>query len=237
MPVEASDESRLAAAGDGMWRLRGWAKHRIVAGVLDRHADASRLADRLQDTKTMAGAEQVHGSSVAILGPAGAGAVTSVPGCDALLTSAAGTVLLMRSADCLPVWFADSSRGAVGIAHAGWRGLAASLLTRVVAAFRRAYHSQAEELQVAIGPAIHPCCYDVGPEFAARFGPFVRRRNGRMTCDLIGVAREQLRRCGVPVAQMADARHCTSCEVERWFSVRREGERTGRLTSLIMLRP
>ena len=244
MPVEASNGPRLEAAGDGMWRLRGWASRRIAAGVLDRHADPSRLADHLPGAMTMMGAAQVHGGSAALIEPAyaaaasrEAGAVTSVPGCDALLTSAAGAALLVRSADCLPVWFADPSRGAVGVAHAGWRGLAASLLPRVVAAFRRAYRSESRDLSVAIGPGIRPCCFEVGPDFSARFGPFVRGHGETRTCDLIGIAIEQLRGCGVKPARITDTRSCTSCETERWFSLRREGPATGRLVSFIMLQP
>jgi YfiH family protein len=160
-----------------------------------------------------------------------------VPGCDALLTHAAGTALLVRTADCLPLFFAEPRRGVVGLAHAGWRGLAASLPARVVAAFRHLYHVPAEALAVAIGPAIRACCYEVGPEFAERFGPFVQQRGGRRTCDLIGAAREALRRCGVRPDRVTDTGACTACDVRRWFSLRREGPATGRLTSIILLRP
>ena len=236
MPVEANSQC-LDAGRDGVWWLRGWASRRIVAGVTDRHADPTRLATQLGPAVMMAGAEQVHGGSVAILGPGvAADAVRFVPGCDALLTRAVGTVLLMRSADCLPIVFADPSRGVVGIAHAGWRGLAASLPGRVVAAFRRTYHTESRELHVAIGPAIRSCCYEVGPEFHARFTPFVHERGGRRTCDLIGVALDQLRRCGVRPDRVTDTQHCTSCEPQHWFSLRREGPTTGRLTSFITIR-
>ena len=160
-----------------------------------------------------------------------------VPGCDALLTAAPGVALLIRTADCLPIFFADPARGVVGIAHAGWRGLAAGLPARVVAAFRHAHRSRIEELQVAIGPAIRACCYEVGPEFAERFGPFVQERGGRRTCDLIGLAIDQLRRCGIPPGHIMDTGHCTACELQHWYSLRREGPTTGRLTSLIMVTP
>ena len=235
MRVEANNGPRLDAASHGMWRWRGWASRRIIAGITDRSADPARLADSFQRSVTTVEAEQVHGGSVAIIGPSVADSVRSVPGCDALLTNVAGIALLMRSADCLPILFADPSRGAVGIAHAGWRGLAASLPTRVVAAFRRTYQSRSRDLHVAIGPAIRACCYEVGPEFHARFTPFVREQGGRRTCDLIGVAIDQLQRCGVPAAQIADTQDCTSCETRRWFSLRREGPSTGRLVSFIVM--
>lgn len=159
-----------------------------------------------------------------------------IAGCDALLTSVPRLALLVCSADCLPVFFTDTSRGVVGIAHAGWRGLAMNILARMIAAFHHVYHSRPDDLNVAIGPSIRSCCYEVGPEFAERFGAFVRVQNSRRTCDLIGVAMNQLTRCGVRPTRIVDSQHCTACEPARWYSLRREGQAAGRMTSLIMLK-
>lgn len=239
MPVAASSRSPvlLEEGREGGWWLRGWASHRIVAATTSRQINAATLLQAAGGGVVSIEAEQVHGGSVAII-PGLVGRVhIPVPGCDALITNASGVALLIRTADCLPIFFADASRGVVGLAHAGWRGLAAQLPARVVAACRHAYQSRAEELQVAIGPAIRRCCYEVGPEFAARFGPFIGVQEGRRTCDLVGVAVDQLRRCGVDPARIVDTQRCTACETTRWFSLRREGSSTGRLTSIIMVRP
>ena len=236
MRIEAAEGPRLVETRDGGWRLSGWASARVVAGVTGRSLDAAQFLRALHPSARAVEAEQVHGSSLAAIACPGP-ATQMVPGCDALLTHAAGTALLVRTADCLPLFFAEPRRGVVGLAHAGWRGLAASLPARVVAAFRHLYHVPAEALAVAIGPAIRACCYEVGPEFAERFGPFVQQRGGRRTCDLIGAAREALRRCGVRPDRVTDTGVCTACDVRRWFSLRREGPATGRLTSVILLRP
>lgn len=206
-----------------------------MAGIADRHIDPADLIRALELPVTMVEVEQVHGSSVAIVEHC-ASPTTVVAGADALLTRVPGVALLVRTADCLPVFFADPTRGVVGIAHAGWRGLAASLLARVVSAFRHTYHSQASELRVALGPAIRVCCYEVGAEFRERFGPCVRERGGRWMCDLVGVARAQLEQCGIRSDRILDSRRCTSCEPQHWYSLRRDGPATGRLTSLILLR-
>jgi YfiH family protein len=208
----------------------------VRAGFTDRHTSAARLVEALGWPVTTVEAEQVHGGGVAVVERWGEdGSV--VPGCDALLTRVPGLALAVRSADCLPMFFADPPRGVIGIAHAGWRGLAASLPVRVVSALRHTYHSQASELRVALGPAIRMCCYEVGAEFAARFGSFVRDRGGRRTCDLVGVARAQLVSCGIRPDHVLDSERCTACDTQRWFSLRREGPETGRLTSVIALRP
>ena len=208
----------------------------MAAGIADRSADPSRFMDRLRAPAGAVEGEQVHGASIAVVGR-GAQGIQAVAGCDALLTNAVGLALRVRTADCLPIFFAAPLQGAVGLAHAGWRGVALALPARVVAAFRRTYHSRPETLQVAIGPAIRVCCYEVGPEFDGRFGRFVQECGGRRMCDLIGAAIEQLRASGVRPDRIVDTRQCTACEAQRWFSLRRQGPATGRLTSFIVVRP
>jgi len=232
-------------APEGGWRLAGWASSRIAAGVTDRQATASAR------WLCVVEAEQVHGASVAVIRRPPAGG--PVAGCDALVTDVPGVTLAVRTADCLPIFFADPRRGIVGIAHAGWRGLAASLPGRMITVFQQVFRSRPEELHVAIGPAIRACCYEVGPEFPARFEPFVQTQHGRRpfdsaqgglpsgvegrrTCDLIGAAAAQLSACGVRAERLLDTQRCTGCEPDVWFSLRREGPQTGRLCSWIMVR-
>ncbi len=224
-----------AQAQQGWW-LQHWASPRIMAGGTDRHLNQRQLLEGVRSSPVLVEAEQVHGGSLASIGHVRSCA-KPIPGCDALLTDVPGMALLIRTADCLPIFFAAPWRGVVGIAHAGWRGLAALLPAKMIAAFRHLYHARPEELHVAIGPAIRSCCYEVGAEFEKRFGRFVQERKGRRTCDLIGVATDQLRQSGVRAQQLFDSGCCTACDLKQWFSVRREGASTGRLTSLIMLHP
>ena len=235
MPVAASNRLYLEQRDGGGWWFEPWSSRRVVAGLTDRYIEPLQLLSGLRASETTVEAEQVHGGSIAIVGQLRDSHYV-VPGCDALLTEIPGVALLIRTADCLPMIITDLSRGAVGIAHAGWRGLAAQLPVRVVAAFRHAYHSRADELHVAIGPSIRACCYEVGPEFTASFGRFVHEQDGRRTCDLIGVAVDQLRESGIRPDRIVDSGRCTACGPQHWFSVRREGDATGRLTSFVMLR-
>lgn len=235
----SGEESKIpcfeAVRGHGWW-FRRWASRRVAAGVTSRGMEADGLLRHLPWATAQVSAEQVHGSSVAMIERCEQ-ARTTVCGADALLTRCAGVALLVRTADCLPVFFADAQRGVVGIAHAGWRGVAAGLPARVVSALRRHYGVQARELSVAIGPAIRSCCYEVGGEFTARFGRFVQERGGRRTCDLVGAATAQLLACGIRAERLFDCGRCTVCEADRWWSVRRDGQAAGRLTSLIVIRP
>lgn len=232
MTVAASESALLQAGAAGLWWLNGWAPGGIRAAVTDRRMDRTALEQQWLSSTRLIEAEQVHGASLAVI--QGSAAIPApIAGCDALMTDVPGTALLIRTADCLPIFIADPVRRAVGLAHAGWRGLAAQLPLRLLAAFRDVYHSRPEDLRAAIGPAIRPCCYDVGEEFRARFGRRVRQTQGRYTCDLIGVAMDQLHAGGLRPQRVTDSGACTACDRSRWFSLRREGPSTGRLMSLI----
>jgi YfiH family protein len=129
-------------------------------------------------------------------------------------------VLLVLVADCLPVALAGP--GGVAMLHCGWRGLAAGIVGRGVAAV------SAEA--AAIGPGIGRCCYEVGPEVLEAFeGLGDGVADGRML-DLAEVARRQLRGAGVEQVECAGL--CTSCEPQLFFSHRRDGGRSGRQAGL-----
>ena len=236
MPLAVNSARSFESRAQGGWWLSGWASSRVVAGVTDRHTESTQLLGALPRVLASVQAEQVHGASLAMVERRQA-LPRPLPGCDALLTAVPGVALLIRTADCLPIFLTDPARGVVALLHAGWRGLAASLPARAVSAFQHGYQSRAAELSVAIGPAIRACCYEVGPEFDEPFGSYVQLRNGRRTCDLVGYAIAQLRQCGVRPDRILDTQRCTACEPQQWFSLRREGPSTGRLTSVIMLRP
>ena len=142
---------------------------------------------------------------------------------DGLWTDEPGLPILAMSADCLPIAVAreDPSAPGVAVLHAGWRGL----LAGIVAAGTDALGNGA--LAAAIGPAIGPCCYEVGEEVAAhfreRFGDDVVRA-GRL--DLWTSAERALRAAGVERVDRFD--RCTACEPETFFSHRRDAGRTGR---------
>lgn len=212
--------------------LRRFASGRIMAGITTRAAGEPAARSSVATVAV----EQVHGGSLAIVGPAAIDPCV-IAGCDALLSRIPQQLLTVRTADCVPIFFADADRHVIGIAHAGWRGLLARLPMRMVAAFCQSFSSHASRLRVAIGPAIRVCCYEVGPEFLSRFGACVARQSGRWMCDLIGVATAQLRQAGVAAHHIIDSEHCTGCEPDQWYSVRREGQSTGRMTSWIMLKP
>jgi YfiH family protein len=154
---------------------------------------------------TVAGA--VHGAEVArVDDPAGA-----VKGHDALVTDRPDVPLLATFADCYPVLLHDPVRGSLALVHAGWRGTAAGIAARAVAALRREYGSRPADLVAGVGPGICGCCYEVGEEVAERFdAAFVSPSPaGRRLLDLAAANRAQLQAVGVPPERVHVHGACT----------------------------
>jgi polyphenol oxidase len=174
-----------------------------------------------RDGATMAW--QRHGSIVRRAEPRG----VVIPGtvydhCDGLWSDVPGQGMLLLTADCLPIALARTNGAgpALGILHAGWRGL----LAGVVAVGVRALGSVGA---AAIGPSIGPCCYEVGEEVAEPFVESFGRdvvRDGKL--DLWTAAERALRAAGCAHIDRFDI--CTACDSTRFFSHRRDGGTTGR---------
>lgn len=161
---------------------------------------------------------------------AGAGAE---PEADAAVTSVPGVVLAILTADCLPVVFAAREGGEAGVAHAGWRGLAAGVLEETVAAMDTA----PGDLVAWLGPAAGPGAYEIGEEVFDAFvsrdararAAFAATRPGHWRVDLYALARQRLEDAGV--ATVRGGGLCTISDPRRFFSHRRDG-RSGRLATL-----
>ena len=163
-----ASDGGMTRSADGIQWVQGLGGSRIEAGTTERGLAREALIARWRHTR-LAEVQQVHGGAVAaLLGPAVPHA--PIAGCDALVTTVPALALVIRTADCLPVFFADAARGVIGLAHVGWRGVAAELPARVVAVFRHGFFSAPQGLRATIGPCIRACCYDVGPEFTPPHG-------------------------------------------------------------------
>ena len=88
---------------------------------------------------------------------------------DGLITKMPGIILAILTADCLPIVLVDPKQWAVGIFHAGWRGTVNRIVEKGVGEMRRCVGTKAQDIRAAIGPGIHNCCYEVGPEVRTQF--------------------------------------------------------------------
>jgi YfiH family protein len=244
---------RVDSTGTIGWLAAGWrAPPGVHAGTSTRSGGASvgsfasfNLAAHVGDTPAAVAANrarlrtelalpaeplwlrQVHGTHVVVHD----GAVNE-PEADAAVAFEPGRVLAVLTADCLPVVLASGDGRCIGVAHAGWRGLAAGVLERVVEALADAGGG----VLAWLGPAIGPTAFEVGAEVreallagdagaAAAFAPNAR---GRWQADLEALARRRLARLGVAVTGSGA---CTFADRERFYSFRREN-RCGRMATL-----
>jgi len=180
---------------------------------------------------------QVHGAAVHRVSPDEDPARSPSVEADAVLAVGAGVGAGVRVADCVPVLLGDVVSGRVVAAHAGWRGVEAGVLREAVRALApNALH----DLVAAVGPCIGPCCFEVGPDVAARIAAVsapdvvVDLPGPRPHVNLRAAVHAQL--AGLGVVHRDDVGGCTVCEPDRWYSFRRDGLHSGRMLAVIVAR-
>ena len=132
---------------------------------------ASKLGAAIAREKSLATLRQTHSDVVHVFSQAPMGA----PKGDAALCRRAGMFLGIQTADCVPILLADPRRRIVAAVHAGWRGTLARVVAKTLGRMRFEFGTRPEDVVAALGPAIGPCCYEVGPEVAQAFsGQFAR---------------------------------------------------------------
>jgi YfiH family protein len=163
---------------------------------------------------------------------------------DALITDVPGVALLSLHADCLPLLLVDPERPAIGVVHAGWRGTVADVAGAAVRAMVDAFGSDPRRLLAHLGPAIGPCCYEVGAEVVAAWSvqdedssPISRSASpdAAVTFDLRRANARLLRRAGLRDHLIETSPICTKCAGPASFSHRGQGPLTGRFGAIIAL--
>ena len=155
-------------------------------------------------------AAQPHGNRVAVVGGPYTG---RVPDVDALATSTPQLPLIVRVADCGPVFFHDPVRRVIALTHSGRRGTEGNIVGETVACLEKDFGCAPENLVVQLGPCIRPPHYEI--DFAAEIG-------------------RQARAAGVTMFH--DVGTCTACQLDRYYSYRAEKGQTGRMWAVLMLR-
>ncbi len=148
------------------------------------------------------------------------------PECDALVTNDPGVTLLIFTADCTPMLFHDPVTGAVGAAHAGWRGTAAQIGAKVVRAMAEHFGCDPANIRAAIGPNIGQCHFetdgDVPEAILASYGeaarPYIRAQGEKFHLDLKAINALSLQGAGVTHIDISD--DCTMCQPDRFWSHR-----------------
>jgi YfiH family protein len=180
---------------------------------------------------------QIHGREVLV--QEGIAAVESLsrlmlcPDADGHVTAIGGVLLGVTVADCVPVSLVDPVRRAVGLLHAGWRGVVAGILENGIRRLGREFGSRPEDLWLHLGPAICGDCYEVGGEVHSALG--LPEPDGPRPVDLRACLHLRAVAIGVNEARVTESAWCTLCGESPFYSHRR-GER-GRQVAFLGIRP
>ena len=181
--------------------------------------------------------KQIHTDRIHVIEEAPRGRLRG----DALVTARPGIFLIMKTADCLPVFLVDPTQRVIAAVHCGWRGTRLRILERTVEEMRLRCGCRPSSLLAALGPCIAAPCYEVGEDVREAFreenaaGDDFRRiagRAGKYHFDLRAANRRQLIGAGIGARRVFDAAACTHCD-PRLHSFRRDRDTAARLYNFI----
>ncbi|MCR5501695.1 MAG: peptidoglycan editing factor PgeF [Lachnospiraceae bacterium] len=166
---------------------------------------------------------------------------------DGLVTDEAGVCLVTSFADCVPLYFVDPSRRAIGLSHSGWRGTVGNICKNTVELMKKEFGTDPEDFFACIGPSIEGRCYEVGEDVA---GPFreayspkelesillpEKERPGKYFLDLTEANRINMENCGILPERISLPDLCTACNREALHSHRASKGRRGGMSAFLMI--
>ncbi len=212
------------------------------ASIIDNRKKVSSLLDLEQNLQFIV-ANQTHSDHIHVIvekeTKGWKGLEDAVADCDALITNKKGVVITVLTADCVPVLLYDKEKEVVAAIHAGWKGTEAMIVAKTVEKMIRVYGSDPRDIIAGIAPAIGRCCYEVGEDVAKHFFNEPRSfdvRGEKYMLDLPFINKKQLLDSGLLEEHIEMSDVCTACEVERFFSYRKEQGCSGRFMSMIGLK-
>lgn len=159
---------------------------------------------------------------------------------DALITNLRGVCIAVKTADCVPVLLYDPKQRVVAAIHAGWRGTVQNIIGATINRMKDEFGSDPSDLVAGIGPSVSPEIYEVGNEVWQQFNRLFYHaadpsKPGKRQLDLRKANFHALCLSGIPPGQIEDAQICTFSDRRRFFSARRDGQKTGRMATGIMI--
>lgn len=206
------------------------------------------------DEKKLVLSDQIHKTVVRTVSAADAGkgivAVSDIKGVDGLVTNDKDVVLMTFFADCVPLFFYDRVKQAVGVAHSGWRGTVQRMGRETVETMQREFGSSPEDILVAVGPSICRNCYEVSSDVAdAFYHEFAKEwwdeilvekdvdasGEKKYQLDLWKANEIVLKEAGIPDENIQVSGLCTCCQNDVFFSHRATNGKRGSLAGVITL--
>ena len=188
--------------------------------------------------------QQTHTTNVAVVSGKDAG--STLKETDGLVTNSPGICLVTFYADCVPLYFVDPVRRAIGLSHSGWRGTVGKMAAATVEKMKEGFGTRPEDIIAAVGPSICQDCYEVSEDVTSRFKEtfreedwkdlFYKKENGKFQLDLWKANEINLREAGVLPEHIAVTNVCTCCNPKILFSHRVQGWNRGNLCAFLALK-
>lgn len=164
---------------------------------------------------------------------------------DAVVTNEKGVTLVTYYADCTPLFFVDTKKKVIGLAHAGWRGTVGRIGEKVLKTMKENYGTNPQDVKVCIGPAISKCCYEVDSPVAERFlglegldsSKFVfDKGEGKYMLDLLECNRQIVVSAGVNPENVVLSDLCTKCNSDLLWSHRATNGKRGTMSAFMCIK-
>ncbi len=187
-------------------------------------------------------ANQTHSDHISIVSTSSEvgwrDASTAIEDCDALITNQKELMLTILTADCVPILLFDPKQNVVAAIHAGWKGTYKEIAFKTVQKMQSVFESNPKDIIAGIAPSIGSCCYEVGEDVAKHFledKNAYTQQGKKYMLNLPYINKKQLLKAGLEAENIELSNICTACEVESYFSYRKEQGCSGRFMSMIGL--
>ena len=197
------------------------------------------------EPKRVAQAQLVHGNHIEVITEQSPkGFSHKFPATDGLVTNMAQAPLFIPVADCAAVAFFDPQQRVIGMLHAGWKGIVHRIIPTMVETMHTVYGSDVSNILVGVSPCLGPCCYQVREDFIQTFVEafptkaqdfFIPQSDDTVHFDMWAALHWQLGESGILAEHIEGPAVCTACQVDEFYSYRKERGNTGRFASAIML--
>ncbi len=210
-------------------------KHLLFTTCFNKNLSSQNILFRILnehnlDNKLLTSVNQIHSDKVLVINKS-----ENHGEADGLITSSKNNlILLIKTADCVPIFIYDSNIGNYGIVHAGWRGVKQQIHLKAIDKFID-LGSDINNLNFVMGPSIKSCCYEVGKEMIDYFGDSIIKNNGSLFLDLNKSISADLENRRIKEDKIKIDNMCTY-EHSNLHSYRRDKEKAGRMLSFIVIK-
>jgi YfiH family protein len=209
--------------------------YRRISRVLGIDSRNMVLSNQIHDNKIRHVGERDRGKGIYIK--------SDIIGYDGLITGNTEVALVTFYADCVPVFLFDPCKRVICLVHSGWRSTLKEISKEAVVKMKQVYGCSAGDIEVAVGPSIGQCCFEVGEEVYSQFidvfpwsNRFCRIQNGKWFFDLPSIIKRSLVNEGVKEDKILLSSICTKCNNDIFFSHRGDNGKTGTLTAIMQLK-